>query len=93
MVDEKRDNIRDPVYTIKAELIDGEGDPILMHVRDLSKTGALLERTDASVDLPAEGADVQLTITWPLNTAIPPVKVTAKVVRATEKGIGVLFLI
>lgn len=58
-----------------------------------SRSGAFLQRRDASVPLPAVGSLIQIVFRWPLETQIPPVRVEARVVRQTEDGVGVHFQI
>lgn len=56
-----------------------------------SRTGAFLQRRDDTTPLPAIGSVIQLSIHWPLETKLKPVRVEAKVIRQTEDGVGVQF--
>jgi len=56
-----------------------------------SRTGAFLQRIGREVPLPAVGSIVQLTLHWPIETHIPPVRVEAEVIRQAEDGVGVRF--
>ena len=91
--EENRTAYRDKVQ-IMVDVFYGDGKVITLAASDLSRTGAFLERGDIeSAALPVQGSQVQLTIRWPIETAAPAVKVPADVVRTTDNGIGVQFIL
>jgi hypothetical protein len=89
---EKRKDFRDPVvFTV--ELVDGVLGTLTFQARNMSKSGAFLERTEPSMPLPAVGATVHLIIKWPLESELAPVKLDADIVRQEDNGVGVRFVV
>ncbi len=87
------DRRADPRLTTRLEALveDPQHGLLIFTASGFSRTGAFLQRRDATTPLPAVGNTVQLMFRWPLETKIPPVRVEAKVMRHTEDGVGVLF--
>ena len=89
---EKRNDLRNPV-SITAELLDSNSGIRTFIARDFSKTGAFLENTDPARPLPVVDTKIKLKFRWPQETRIPSVEVEAVVIRQTNDGIGVRFII
>lgn len=87
-----RKDVRNSVL-LTVELSDHALGTLTFRARDLGKSGVFLERTDRSTPLPAVGSKVHLTIKWPLETDVPPVKVEANIIRQEDDGVGARFVL
>lgn len=87
---ERREDARLATH-IEAVIDDARYQSLVFTASGFSRTGAFLQRREGTVPLPAVGSAIRLVFRWPLETAIPPVRVDARVVRQTDDGVGVQF--
>lgn len=89
-LNEKREMLRNAV-NMKVSLTDADGITRDYTARNFSTDGAFLERKEESTPLPTIGSKVKLVISWPLETHLDPVDITAEVAHTKEDGVGVSF--
>ncbi len=89
---DRRIDFRDLVSLV-VQLVDPALGILTFRARDLSKSGAFLERTDPSTPLSAVGTKVHLTIKSPLGPDGSPVEVDANIVRQGDDGVAARFII
>ena len=89
-LNEKREMLRNSV-TMIVEMTDGDQITRKYTARNFSTNGAFLEKCESSTPLPEVGSKVQLRISWPIETHLEPVAITAEVAHAADDGIGVSF--
>lgn len=87
---EKREMLRNSV-TMIVEMTDNDQITKKYTARNFSTDGAFLEKTEKSTSLPEVGSKVQLRISWPLETHLNPVEISAEVIHAVDDGVGVSF--
>lgn len=87
MTEDKRQHSRLPVE-LTVEVSCPGRDAMVLRTRDISDSGVFLQKGEA--ELPAVGTELRLKVTVSLSGDDPPV-VKARVVRATDDGIGISF--